>query len=128
MLGSSGGLHAEFGEYVIGGVDVAVTKSVAISDPSGGNEPTVGATLTYTVNVQVTNGGIASGSVFSDPIPQYTTFVAGSIVLNGGSLTDANDIDAGELDTSAAPTVVVRLGDITLADGVQTIEFQVTID
>ena len=36
--------------------------------------------------------------------------------------------DAGELDTTGAPTVVVRLGDLTQADGIQTVEFQVTID
>jgi hypothetical protein len=34
----------------------------------------------------------------------------------------------GELDSSGAPTVIVRLGDLTLADGIQTVEFQVTID
>jgi hypothetical protein len=58
----------------------------------------------------------------------FSTFVANSISLNGGNLTDVTDLDAGELDTSAAPTVVVRLGDLTLADGIQTIVFQVIID
>jgi hypothetical protein len=54
--------------------------------------------------------------------------VPGSITLNAGALTDAIDADAGELDTSGAPTVVVRLGDLTQADGIQTVVFEVTID
>ncbi len=128
VLGASGGVAAVFGEYLVSDVAVSVVKSVVVTDPFGGNEPTVGATLTYTITVEVLNAGVATGSVFSDPIPLNTTFVANSISLNGGNLTDAIDLDAGELDTSGAPTVVVRLGDLTQADGLQTVEFQVTID
>jgi uncharacterized repeat protein (TIGR01451 family) len=128
VLGASGGQAAVFGEYLVSDVNVSVIKSVVVSDPMGGTEPTVGATLTYTVTVEVLSGGMATAGIFSDPIPLYTTFVANSISLNGGNLTDAIDIDAGELDTSGAPTVVVRLGDLTMASGIQSIEFQVTID
>jgi len=128
IIGASGGTAAAFGEYLASDVQISMLKSVAVSDPLGGTEPTVGATLTYTVTVEVLNGGTITAGTFSDPIPTATTFVADSIVLNGGTLTDAIDIDAGELDSGATPAVVVRLGDLTLADGVQTIEFQVTID
>lgn len=128
VVGASGGQAAVFGEYLVADVNLSIVKSVVASDLTGGSEPTVGATLTYTITVQVQNGGTATGSVFADPIPAFTTFVANSIFLNGGNLTDAIDLDAGELDTSGAPTVVVRLGDLTQLDGIQTIEFQVTID
>ena len=66
--------------------------------------------------------------MLSDPIPAGTTYVPNSITLNAAALSDAIDADAGELDTSVTATVVVRLGDLTQADGVQTVEFQVTID
>jgi uncharacterized repeat protein (TIGR01451 family) len=128
VLGASGGGAAVFGEYLVGDVEISIQKSVVVSNPLGGIEPTVGATLTYTITLEVTNGGIATASVFSDPIPVFSTYVANSMLLNGGNLTDVIDVDAGELDTSGAPAIVVRLGDLTLADGVQTIEFQVTID
>lgn len=128
ILGASGGTAAAFGEYVTSDVEISMLKSVVVSDPLGGTEPTVGATLTYTVTVEVLNGATIAAGTFSDPIPDSTTFVANSIVLNGGNLTDAIDVDPGELDSSGSPAVVVRLGDLTLADGVQTIEFQVTID
>jgi hypothetical protein len=48
--------------------------------------------------------------------------------LNGAALTDVADADSGEFDTSGAPAVVVRLGDLTLADGTQSVVFQVSID
>ena len=128
IVGASGGAAAVYGEYIAADVQISMLKSVAVSDPFGGTEPTVGATLTYTVSVEVVNSGTVNAGTFTDPIPGATTFVANSISLNGGNLTDANDADAGELDSSGTPAVVVRLGDLTLADGVQTIEFQVTID
>ncbi len=128
VLGSSGGTTSVFGEYLVSDVSVNVQKSVLVSDPFGGTEPTTGATLTYTITVEVTNGGTATASVFSDPVPQFSTYVANSLSLNGANLTDVIDADAGELDLSGPPAVVVRLGDLTLVDGIQTIEFQVTID
>ena len=128
VIGATGGDAAIFGEYLVADVQLNIVKSVAISDPFGGVQPTPGATLTYTITVEVTSAGTATASVFSDPIPAFTTYVANSIVMNGGNLTDALADDAGELDTSGAPTVIARLGDLTLADGIQTIVFQVTID
>jgi len=128
VVGSSGAQGFATGEYVIADVQISVQKSVAVADPFGGAEPVPGATLTYTVAVEVTNAGTATNAVVSDPIPANTSFVAGSIVLNGTTLTDAADADAGEFDSGGTRTVVVRLGDVTQADGVQTVSFQVTID
>ena len=128
IVGASSATAAVFGEYVVSDVGISMIKSVAISDPLGSTEPTVGATLTYTITTEVTSAGTATASVFADAIPAFTTFVANSIFLNGSNLTDGIDADVGELDTSSAPTVIVRLGDLTLADGIQTVEFQVTID
>ncbi len=128
VLGSGGGQAREVGEYVVADVALSVVKSVTVADPFGGTEPVPGAILTYTVTIEVTNGGTATASVFADPIPTNTTYATSSITLNGGGLTDAADADAGELDVSGVPTVVVRLGDLTQADGIQTVSFEVTID
>lgn len=128
VIGASGGIAAEFGEYVVADVQINIVKSVAIADPFGGTSPVPGATLTYSITVEVLTAGTASGAVFSDVIPTFTSFVASSISLNGVSLTDSADADAGELDSGGAATVNVRLGDLTQADPVQTVTFQVTID
>ena len=128
VLGSSGGTARETGEYVIAGVEISIVKAQTISDPFGGNEPVPGASITYTVTVEVTSAGTATGAVFRDTVPEFTTYSPGTIVLNGGPLTDETDGDAGEIDTSSAPTVVVRLGDLAQATGPQVVEFRVTID
>ncbi|MDX1515256.1 MAG: hypothetical protein R3288_00375 [Woeseiaceae bacterium] len=128
VIGPTGGEAASIGEYVVSDVQVNVTKSQLVTDQFGGNEPIPGATITYTITVEVVGTGQATASTFNDVIPTFTTYVPNSIQLNSTPITDAIGDDAGEFDASGTPTVVVRLGDLTAAAGIQTVEFQVTID
>ena len=128
IIGTSTGEDQDTGEYLVSDVQVSVVKALAVDDPFGGTQPIPGATITYTITVEVIGTGTATASVVRDPIPAWTTYVPASISLNTVSVTDPVDADAGEIDTSGAPTVVVRLGDLTAADGIQTVEFQVSID
>lgn len=128
VVGNTGGEAAEFGEYIVSDVQVNLVKSQLVADPFGGIQPLPGATITYTITVDVVGTGTATASVFNDLIPTYSSYVANSIRLDGGALTDAADADEGEFDTTVVPTIVVRLGDLTLAGGTRTVEFQVTID
>jgi len=128
MLGATGGVALVTGEYLVSDVLVNVNKAQVVNDPFGGNEPIPGATLTYTITVSVASAGTATASTVQDAIPALTTFVPNSILLNGASISDATDGDAGEYDTTVVPTIVVRLGDLTQTMGPQSIEFQVTID
>jgi len=128
VIGSTGGEALEFGEYLVSDVQITAVKTQAVADPFGGSEPVPGATITYTITVDVVGAGTATASVFNDVIPTFTTFVPNSITLNTAPLTDALGDDAGDFDTSVVPTIVVRLGDLTAAGGTQTVVFQVTID
>lgn len=128
VTGATGGEAQDTGEYLISDVLVSVVKSQLVDDPFGGNEPVPGATLTYTIVVNVNNSGTAAASVIRDDIPTFSTYVPGSITLNGAAISDAADTDEGEFDTTGAPSVVVRLGDLTQAAGAQTVVFQVVID
>jgi uncharacterized repeat protein (TIGR01451 family) len=128
IIGSTEGEAQDTGEYLVSDVAIDVTKAQVVSDPLGGTEPIPGATITYTITVEVTSAGTATASVVNDPIPVFTSFVPGSITLNAVAISDATDADAGEFDVSGAPMVVVRLGDLTQADGIQTVVFEVTID
>ncbi len=128
VIGSTGGEAEDTGEYLVSDVQVSVTKAQLVNDPFGGNEAVPGATLTYTIVVNVNSIGTATASIVRDAIPPFTTYVPNSITLNGSALSDLADTDEGEFDTSGAPSVVVRLGDLTQALGAQTVEFQVVID
>lgn len=128
VIGATTGLASDVGEYLVSDVLINVLKTQSVLDPFSGTEPIPGATITYTITVEVASAGVATASELRDAIPTFSTFVPDSITLNGGAISDAPDTDAGELDTVGPPTVVVRLGDLTQADGVQTVEFQVTID
>jgi uncharacterized repeat protein (TIGR01451 family) len=128
VVGTSGGTATVFGEYLVGGVLVSAVKSQTVADPFGGTRPVPGATITYQIVVTAAGTGSAVGATFTDAIPASTTYVPGSLTLNGGALTDGTDADAGRFDTLPTPGVAVVLGDLTTAAGAQTIVFRVTID
>ena len=127
VIGLSGGEIAVTGQYLVGDIFLSAVKSQAVLDPFGGGQPIPGAAITYQVVVTATGTGVALGTAFTDPIPANTTYVAGSLRLNGASLTDAGDADAGSFVLGPA-RVAVSLGDLTSAAGPQTIDFRVTIN
>jgi uncharacterized repeat protein (TIGR01451 family) len=127
VIGTSGGSAAVLGEYLVGDIQLSAVKSQTVQDAFGGNRPVPGATIVYQIVVTAAGTGTALGTAFSDAIPANTTYVAGSLRLNGAALTDAADGDAGAF-TGAPAGVAVSLGDLTAASGPQTIVFSVTID
>jgi len=128
VVGTSGASDDDTATYIVSALTVSVVKSVAIADPFGGSEPVPGAVLTYTVSVSVVGTGTAEGLVITDPIPADTTYNAGTLNLNTGSLTDAADADAGDVGGTTPGVVTIDLGDLTNAAGIQTITFDVTIN
>ncbi len=118
----------EFGEYRVQSLGMAVVKSQTVTDPFGGTQPVPGARIRYRIEVTVTGGGTAASAAFDDAIPANTSYVADSLALNGGALTDAADADAGTYAAAPAPRVQAALGDLTQASGPQIIEFVVTIN
>ena len=130
VVGNSGGTSNDTGTYEVSSINVSIVKSVMINDLLGGNQPTPGATMTYTLIVSVTGTGTASGIVITDPIPTDTTYIAESITLNTVPQTDASDspIDESDYNISNVGNITVNLGDMTPASPVQTISFDVIIN
>lgn len=118
----------EYGEYEVQTLRMAVVKSQTVTDPFGGTQPVPGARIRYRIEVTVSGGGTAASASFDDPIPANTTYVAGSLALNGDALTDSADADAGAYAAAPAPRVQAALGDLTQGSGPQIIEFVVTIN
>ncbi len=125
VVGTSGGQRSASGSYVVSAVTVSVVKSAVVVDPFGDASPIPGATITYSIAVEAAGSGSATNVVVRDPIPPGTRYNAGTLALDGTSLSDAVDADAGEMTGGA---VTVRLGDVAAASPIQTVSFQVTID
>jgi uncharacterized repeat protein (TIGR01451 family) len=116
------------GDYLVQGVTITAAKTQTVLDEFGGARPIPHATITYTVAVNAVGTGTATASVFADNVPAGTTYVPGSLTLNGGPMTDNADADVGAYETVPQPRVRVALGDLKQTDGTQTIRFAVTIN
>ena len=128
VAGTTGGDAVLFGEYLVADVALSALKSQSILDQFGGGRPLPGATITYQIVVTRSGTGTANAAAVNDLIPANTTYVAGSLQLNGATLTDTADGDAGAFVSAPAPEVRVNLGDLSGASGPQTIQFAVTIN
>ncbi|HKR35612.1 MAG TPA: hypothetical protein VJT10_12285 [Steroidobacteraceae bacterium] len=128
VAGTTGGDSVLFGEYLVADVQLTAVKSQTIVDQFGGARPLPGARINYQVVVTPSGSGNATAAAFSDRVPTNTTYVGGSLRLNGASLSDGADADAGTFVSAPAPEVRVTLGNLAGGSGPQTIEFAVTIN
>ena len=81
-----------------------------------------GATVTYTLLARFP--APAADVAIADSIPAGTTYVPGSLTLDGIVLSDSDDGDPGGFDGRA---IAVRLGDVA-APASHRIVFRVTIN
>ena len=103
---------------------VNLTKSAAILDPFGTQQPVPGAIVTYSLLAMVSGAGTASNLNVTDVIPVGTTYQTGTLTLDGSPLSDAADSDTGQ---ASAAGIAVGLG--TLAGGTsRTVAFKVKIN
>ncbi|MCS6947442.1 MAG: hypothetical protein NZM12_07495 [Steroidobacteraceae bacterium] len=128
IVGLTGGDSDATGAYLVSDIAVTANKTAAVVDPFGGSRPIPGARIDFQVVVTATGPGTAGAAQFTDNIPANTTYVPNSLRLNGASLTDAADADAGQFVANPVPQVRVALGSLTQASGAQTIRFSVTIN
>lgn len=124
IVGSTGANATATGSSSVGITDVDLIKSATVRDPFGGTGIVPGATITYAIRAEVRGSGSVSDLVVTDAAPADTTYVAGSLKLDGATLTDAADADAGRSGTSG---ISVDLGTVSGGSS-RTVTFQVTID
>jgi uncharacterized repeat protein (TIGR01451 family) len=128
ILGISGGDDSDIGIYLVSNIVITLAKSVVVRNVSGGDEPVSGATLSYTIVVTASGSGTAAQVVIADSIPEYTTYVPGTLALNSIPLTDEADGDAGDVGRTTPGVATIILGDITIPLRQQIITFNVTIN
>jgi uncharacterized repeat protein (TIGR01451 family) len=130
------GQHSDAGAYQVLS-PVNISKTVTVIDTLGGSDPHPGATLRYQLVVTVAGNTAVDNLVISDSIPANTTYIDGSMLLNGVSQTDANDAPGDysrAIDILSKPVVSIEVdlsqsGAVSVAPGAtNTIIFEATIN
>ena len=124
VVGSTGGIADSTGTYQVRAVALAYAKSATVSAPGGGNQPVSGATITYTLTVTPSGSATAGNVVVTDPVPANTTFVPGSLLLNGAAVGTG----VGDYNVTTPGAVTVKLGNVAGSATAQVVKFQVTIN
>ena len=110
-------------------IDVADLSVVKVADVTSAAP---GETITYTITVTNNGNSNATAATVTDPVPQFTSYVASSTRLNG--ITVVGDGSASPLvggllvDDNAGRGAGVAATGIIPHLGVATVTFQVTID
>jgi len=124
IVGATGGLANSTGIYQVHQIALAYAKSATVSAPGGGSQPVPGATITYTLTVAPSGSATAGNVVVTDPVPVNTTFVNGSLLLNGVAV----GAGTGDYNVTTPGAVTVKLGSVAGSASAQIIKFQVTIN
>lgn len=125
IVGTTGAAATARGALVNAVAGVELRKSVTLRDPFGGTKAVPGAIATFTIEARVSGTGSVASLVVTDPIPDGTTYVPGSLALDAVALTDGADSDAGT--ASDANGIRVDLG-TAAAGAARAITFNVSID
>jgi uncharacterized repeat protein (TIGR01451 family) len=125
------GRHSARDDYTVSAATLTVSKiSKIISDPFSSSNPKMipGAVVEYCIIVANAAGGAGADNVaISDPLPPQTTFVPGSIRINGTVTAGVCNADGVAGGSFAGITVSGNLG--TVATGTtRTLYFQVTVN
>ncbi len=125
VVGGSRGQASALGSYIVSGISLSLVKTMAaVRDTLGGPLVMPGSVLTYRIVLALTGAGIAENFSFADPLPASTTYLPGSITVDGAVRSDTNDTDNAGF---AANTVSVLFGN-TPVPATRVIEFKVTVN
>ena len=124
IVGLTGADDSAIGSLISGITTVDLVKAVSVVDPFGGTSSVPGSTVTFTLTANVTGSGSVDDLVITDAVPADTTYLPGTLTLDGAPLTDNSGDDAGE---ASATGISVDLG--TVAAGTsRAVTFDVSID
>jgi uncharacterized repeat protein (TIGR01451 family) len=101
-------------------------KTVEVLDTNGNGQADVGEELRYTITVDNVGHAPADKVAVDDAVPEHARYVGGSLLLDGKTLTDGADTDAGTFDAKTK-AVHVELGTVPAGgQKVVTLRMQIT--
>jgi len=125
VVGGSRGQASAQGGYIVSGISLNLIKTVAaVRDTAGGTLVMPGSVLTYRILLGLTGTGIAENFSFCDPLPASTTYLPGSITVDGVARTDGSDADNASFATNE---IQVAFGN-TVVPATHVIEFKATVN
>jgi uncharacterized repeat protein (TIGR01451 family) len=124
IAGATGADGEDDGYFKVAKASVSFVKSASVAGPFGGTSSAPGAIVTYSLAATVSGSGSLANLRVSDPVPAGTTYVPGTITLDGAPLTDTADADAGRFTGTA---IAVGLGNAP-AGASHIVTFKVKID
>lgn len=130
VVGTSGGDGTANGAYVVQVASISFTKTSSVVDPFGGNKIVPGSIVTYTLTATVSGTGSLTNVTIADNVPANTTYIAGTMTLQGTSVTDTADADGGVFVPPAGAVpgrIEVALGAVA-ASQTRTVTFNVRIN
>lgn len=77
-------------------IEIAILNTIKIGDKTFA---TIGDTITYTTTITNTGNIPANNAIFSDPLPSWTQFIAGSVIVDGTPLPSASIINGVGINT-----------------------------
>ncbi len=119
-----GGATSQPAVYRVGQVSARLIKSQEVVDPLEDGSLVAGSIITYSLEARIGNGAIARQARITDAIPVGSTYLSGSLTLDGARLSDADDGDEGRFANGA---IEVELGDLA-AQSSRTVTFKVRIN
>lgn len=124
IVGASGGKGNATGTWQVHNVAFTYTKSAAIVGGPSGSQPVSGAVIQYTLTVTPGGSATAQNVVVGDAIPVNTTFVPGSLLLNGVAVTPT----VGDYNVTTPGAITVRLGNVAGSASADVVQFLVKIN
>jgi len=124
VVGTTTAAGGAGGGYVVSDVVAGLAKTQVVTDPFGGSSPIPGATITYTLALSLSGSGSIGNTLITDSIPAGTTYVGGSLLLDGNPLTDTAGDDAGRFTGAGIEVDLTTLS----SPANRTVVFQVLIN
>lgn len=107
---------------------INATKAAALVDANNDGAANAGEAINYSINIANLSSSPTTNTVFSDPIPTGTTYVAGTTTLNGVAVPDAA---GNQMPFAGSGSQVNSVGSppgILAPASAATVGFQVTIN